>query len=60
MLLTSKFLWHAIVLYRTKDRSVEEDKASKKLFGVSIYWLFALLGLLLVEQMLNLPVSAVI
>jgi heme o synthase len=54
--LTSKFLWHALVLYRTAERSVEEDKASKKLFGVSIYWLFALLGLILVEQMLNLPV----
>jgi heme o synthase len=56
ILLTSKFLWQAIVLFRTEERSVEEDKASKKLFGVSIYWLFALLGLLLVEQLLNLPV----
>ncbi len=55
-LLTSKFLWHAVVLYRTAERSVEEDKASKKLFGVSIYWLFALLGLLLLEQLLNFPV----
>lgn len=56
--LTSKFLWHAIVLYRTAERSVEEDKASKKLFGTSIYWLFALLGLILVEQLFNLPVFA--
>jgi heme o synthase len=56
LLLTSKFLWHAVVLYRTEERSAAEDKASKKLFGVSIYWLFALLGLLLVEQLLNLPV----
>jgi heme o synthase len=55
-LLTSKFLWQALVLYRTAERSPEEDKASKKLFGVSIYWLFALLGLLLAEQVLNLPV----
>jgi heme o synthase len=56
--LTSKFLWHAIVLYRTTERSVEEDKASKKLFGTSIYWLFALLGLILIEQLFNLPVFA--
>ena len=56
VLLTSKFLWHAIVLYRTAERSPEEDKASKKLFGVSIYWLFALLGLILIEQLFNLPV----
>jgi heme o synthase len=56
VLLTSKFLWHAIVLYRTEERSPEEDKASKKLFGVSIYWLFALLGLILIEQLFNLPV----
>jgi heme o synthase len=55
-LLTSKFLWNAIVLYRTEERSPEEDKASKKLFGVSIYWLFALLGLVLIEQLFNLPV----
>ncbi len=55
-LLTSKFLWQAIVLYRTDERSPEEDKASKKLFGVSIYWLFALLGLILIEQAFNLPV----
>jgi heme o synthase len=56
--LTSKFLWHAIVLFRTAERSVEEDKASKKLFGISIYWLFALLGLILIEQLFNLPVFA--
>jgi heme o synthase len=56
--LTSKFLWQALVLYRTAERSVEEDKASKKLFGVSIYWLFALLGLILVEQLLGLPTFA--
>jgi heme o synthase len=54
--LTSKFLWHAHVLYRTDERSAEEDKASKKLFGFSIYWLFALLGLILIEQVLGLPV----
>ncbi len=56
--LTSKFLWQSIALYRTPERSPEEDKASKKLFGVSIYWLFALLGLILVEQLFNLPVFA--
>jgi heme o synthase len=58
LLLTAKFLWHALVLYRTEERSVAEDKASKKLFGVSIYWLFALLGLILAEQLLGLPVFA--
>jgi heme o synthase len=54
--LTVKFLWHAVVLYRTSERSPEEDQASKKLFGFSIYWLFALLGLILIEQVLGLPV----
>jgi heme O synthase-like polyprenyltransferase len=46
------------VLYRSTERSAEEDKASKKLFGTSIYWLFALLGLILIEQLFNLPVFA--
>jgi heme o synthase len=58
LVLTSKFLWHSVVLFRTPERSVEEDKASKKLFGVSIYWLFALLGLILIEQLFNLPTLA--
>jgi heme o synthase len=56
VLLTSTFLWRAVQLYRTAERSPEEDKASKKLFGFSITWLFALLGLILVEQVLGLPV----
>jgi heme o synthase len=56
VLLTSTFLWRALQLYRTAERSTEEDKASKKLFGFSIYWLFALLGLILIEQVFNLPV----
>jgi heme o synthase len=53
--LTLKFLWHAIVLFRSAENSVEEDKASKKLFGYSIIWLFALLALMLVEQVAGLP-----
>jgi heme o synthase len=54
--LTAKFLWHAWQLYQTSEHSDAEDKASKKLFGFSIYWLFALLGLILIEQVLGLPV----
>jgi heme o synthase len=54
--LTLKFLWHAIELYRTEENSTAEDKASKKLFGYSILWLFAVLGVMLVEQLLGLPV----
>jgi heme o synthase len=35
---------------------VESDKACKHLFFFSIYWLFAVFGLILVERLLNLPV----
>jgi protoheme IX farnesyltransferase len=55
-LLTLQFLYRAVQLYRTEERSQAEDKAAKKLFGYSIVWLFALLGLILVEQVLGLPV----
>jgi heme o synthase len=54
--LTLTFAWHALVLYRAHENSAEEDKASKKLFGFSIVWLFALLSLILVEQLAALPV----
>lgn len=52
---TLKLVWHSVVLYRTVENSDVEDKASKKLFGYSIIWLFALLTLLLVEQVFGLP-----
>jgi heme o synthase len=53
--LTLKLVWHSWVLLRCAENSEAEDKASKKLFGYSISWLFGLLTLLLVEQVLGLP-----
>jgi heme o synthase len=55
VLLSLRFVHLAWVLYRTAENTPAEDKAAKKLFGWSISWLFALLGLMLVEQMANLP-----
>ena len=53
--LTLVFLKDAIDIYRAAD-GPESDKACKHLFGFSIYWLFAVFALILVERLLNLPV----
>jgi heme o synthase len=52
-LLTVKFLFDAVVLYRASTRE-DEDKAAKKLFGFSILWLFAVFALILVERVVGL------
>jgi protoheme IX farnesyltransferase len=39
----------------TAAARTDEDKASGRLFGYSILWLFAMLSLILVEQLLALP-----
>ncbi len=51
--LTLKFLMDAYALHQSTDRS-GEDKTSKKLFGFSIIWLFAIFGLILVEKIIGL------
>jgi heme o synthase len=53
-LLTLNFLFHAIRVFTAATREAE-DKASKKLFGYSIIWLFAVLALVLVEHSFALP-----
>ncbi len=53
--LTLVFLKDAVDIYRAAD-GPESDKACKHLFGFSIYWLFAVFALILVERLLNLPV----
>jgi heme o synthase len=53
--LTLVFLKDAIDVYRAPEGDAS-DKACKHLFGFSIYWLFAVFGLILVERLLNLPV----
>ena len=53
-LLTLRFVSDAWTLFRADGRAAE-DKASKRLFGYSISWLFAVLTPILVEQGLNLP-----
>lgn len=55
--LTLNFLAHAWRVYRAADRAAE-DAAAKKLFGFSIIWLFAVLAIILVEQLLGLPLIA--
>lgn len=54
-LLTLVFLKKAIAVYRAPDGAAS-DKACKSLFFFSIYWLFAVFALILVERLLNLPV----
>ncbi len=53
--LTLVFLKDAVDVYRAPEGAAS-DKACKHLFGFSIYWLFAVFGLILVERLLNLPV----
>jgi protoheme IX farnesyltransferase len=53
-ILTLNFIRLALAVFRAPARE-NEDRASKKLFGYSIIWLFAMLLLLLVEHVLALP-----
>lgn len=53
VVLTVKFLWDAIVLYRAEGRA-DENKAAGKLFKFSILWLFALFAFILIEKLLGL------
>jgi heme o synthase len=53
--LTAVFIWHAICVYRTDDRALQ-NKAAGKLFGFSIFWLFAVFALILAERLIGLPV----
>jgi protoheme IX farnesyltransferase len=54
-LLTLVFLKGAWDVYVAAE-GLESDKACKHLFFFSIYWLFAVFGLILVERLLQLPV----
>jgi protoheme IX farnesyltransferase len=53
--LTVKFLFDALMIYRATDVT-SENKAAGKLFGFSIVWLFAVFALILVERLFALPV----
>ncbi len=53
--LTLVFLKGAVDIYRASE-GADSDKACKHLFFFSIYWLFAVFSLILVERLLNLPV----
>ncbi len=53
VLLTVKFLFDAIVLYRAEGRT-NENKAAGKLFKFSILWLFALFAFILIEKLVGL------
>jgi heme o synthase len=50
VLLTAKFLADAFAVYKSTDRN-SEDATTKRLFGFSILWLFALFALILVEKL---------
>jgi heme o synthase len=51
-LLTVKFLWDAVQLFRAIGRS-DENRAAGSLFKFSIFWLFALFALILAEKLLG-------
>jgi protoheme IX farnesyltransferase len=48
------FLYRAWVVYRVREGK-DADRALKKLFGYSIYWLFLIYAALLVERLAGLP-----
>jgi len=52
--LTLNFIRLAWTVFKARARE-DEDRASKKLFGYSIIWLFAMLLLVLIEHVLALP-----
>jgi protoheme IX farnesyltransferase len=52
--LTLNFIRLAWGVFKARARE-DEDRASKKLFGYSIIWLFAMLLLVLIEHVLALP-----
>jgi protoheme IX farnesyltransferase len=55
--LTLRFVTDAIAVYRAQSREAE-DRASKRLFGYSILWLFAIFAVILVDRLLGLFVPA--
>jgi heme o synthase len=55
-LLTAKFIFDAYRVYRAPHR-IREDRVAKKLFGFSIIWLFAVFALILIERVLNIPLT---
>jgi heme o synthase len=56
-LLTAWFLKCAIDVYRLAEGPLN-DKACKVLFKFSIYWLFAVFALILIERLIHLPTFA--
>jgi len=54
VLLTGRFLWDAVALYRAVGRT-DENKAAGRLFKFSILWLFALFAFILIEKLAGLP-----
>lgn len=44
------FLWYAVDIYRIKDEDPDADARAKRLFVFSIYYLFALFAVLLIEH----------
>jgi protoheme IX farnesyltransferase len=58
--LTVKFLVDALAVYRAATREAE-DKTTKRLFGFSIIWLFALFALILAEKLIGMaPVEGLL
>jgi heme o synthase len=51
--LTVKFLADAVTLYRAEGLE-NENKAAGKLFGFSIFWLFALFAFILIEKLIGM------
>jgi len=56
-ILTAKFLFDAITVYRATGPEAE-NAAARKLFGFSIVWLFALFAFILIERIASLSTFA--
>jgi heme o synthase len=51
--LTATFVYHAVNVYRLRDGEAA-DRACKKLFGFSIFWLFLVFALVPLERLLGI------
>ena len=47
------FLWEAVAVYRERDET--KEPAAHRLFGVSLFYLTALFGALIVEKLIGIP-----
>ena len=59
VVLGAVFVWYAIDVYRIRDEGADADARAKRLFLFSIYYLFALFAVLLIEHVLVALIAGV-